>query len=191
MDDNSRESAPAPDPVQPSHAANELLLDGRKFRFVSQALTAAQDDWIIGHLRRCGAVEALADDHTPDYRRAEEMLTRVLLAGETSAVLAGVLIEVGANGEGKRWTRAEAERNTLRFAAITDAGEKLLMRDALVGFVLAFFDSARRSAATSRKSSSPAAEGPSTKNAEAATSETLLPSSEPSPAAIPAASSGC
>lgn len=187
MDTLLDSAAPAPDPVQPTLAANEpIRLDGRNFRFVSQSLTAAQDDYIIGHLRRCGAIEALANESVPAERRAEDLLTRVMLAGETSAVLAGVLVQ-----EGKHWTREAAERNAQRFASITDEGEKIAMRDMLIGFVIGFFDFARRSAATSRKSSSRPAEAPSTKSADPATSATSDLLSDASPAPTRTASSGC
>jgi hypothetical protein len=158
-------------------------LDGRQFRGVAQDLSAAQDDYIVAHLRRAGAVEALTDSTTPDEKRAEQVLTHIMLAGETFAVLAGCLTEVG-----KKWTRADAERNAARFAEITDRTEKLAMRAALIGFVIGFFEFGTKSSETSQRFSGPTAAGPSTKNAAPPTTEISLPSSERSLAENQAAS---
>lgn len=147
-----------------------FTLDGRKFRPVGMALTASQDDYILGHLRLAGALEALsgADGvERASEAKAEELLTRILVSGRAPRILAGCLTE-----EGKRWTREEADRNAAIFAEITDADEKLAMRAAVVRIVVGFFSFGKESSATSRKSSSP--KGPrettrATKSAGAAT----------------------
>jgi hypothetical protein len=147
-----------------------FTLDGRKFRPVGMALTASQDDYILGHLRLAGALEALSGadgvERTSEAK-AEELLTRIMLSGRGPNLLAGCLTE-----EGKRWTRQEADRNAAIFAEITAADEKLAMRSAIVRIVLGFFSSGKESSPTSRKSSSP--KGPkemarATKSAGAAT----------------------
>lgn len=147
-----------------------FTLDGRKFRPVGMALTASQDDYILGHLRLAGALEALsgADGvERASEAKAEELLTRILVSGRAPRILAGCLTE-----EGKRWTREEADRNAAIFAEITDADEKLAMRAAVVRIVVGFFSFGKESSATSRKSSSPKAPkktGRATKSAGAAT----------------------
>jgi hypothetical protein len=150
-------------------------LDGREFRGVSQSLTAAQDDYLLAHLRRCGAVEALTDIdgvQRSQENRAELLLTQIMLSGETFRVLAGCLTEVG-----KKWSREEAERNAAAFMEITDREEKLRIRAALVNFVIGFFVSGAKSSETSQKSSPRKKKDRTTESAEPGTSETSPPSS--------------
>ena len=139
-----------------------LTLAGRKFTGISQSLTANQDDYIIAHMRRAGVLDVLsgADGvaRTQD-QRAEELLTSILLSGRTQNILAGCLTE-----EGKTWTRAEADRNAVCFAEITDNGEKTLMRSAIVRFVIGFFSSGEPSRESSPKSSSPSGKARRTKS---------------------------
>jgi len=145
-----------------------ITLDGRKFAGISQALTANQDDYILAHLRLAGALEILSDvdgvQRTKE-KRAEELLTQILLSGRTHSILAGCLTE-----EGKVWTRKEADANALRFAAITDHVEKKAMRGAIVGFVVDFFGFGEPSSESSPKSSSPTEKGRRTKSAARSTS---------------------
>jgi hypothetical protein len=147
-----------------------ITLDGRKFRSITQALTATQDDYILGHIRVAGAVEVLSDldgvTRSPE-KRAEDLLTRILLIGQTHHILAGCLTE-----EGKAWNRKDADANAARFAAITDIDEKLVMRQEIVGFVVGFFSSGQLSSETSQRSSSRSAKVPPTKNAAPSTSGT-------------------
>jgi hypothetical protein len=114
-----------------------ITLDGRKFTGISQALTANQDDYILAHLRLAGAVEVLSDldgvKRTKE-KRAEDLLTQILLSGRTHHILAGCLTE-----DGKVWTRAGADANAACFAAITDMEEKTEMRSSIVKFVIGFF----------------------------------------------------
>jgi len=140
-----------------------ITLDGRKFTSVSQSITANQDDYILGHLRRAGAIEVLSDldgVQRTQEQRAEDLLTRILLSGETHHILAGCLTE-----EGHTWNRAEAGANADRFSQITDVDEKTAMRSSLVRFVIGFFSLGDKSSETSRRSSSPSAKAPPTKNA--------------------------
>jgi hypothetical protein len=165
---------------------DRFVLDGRAFRGLSESLTAAQDDYLLAHLRRSGAIEVL--EAVPaaagaDQERAEQLLTRIMLSGETFHVLAGCLTEAG-----KKWSRAEAERNAAAFAEITDADEKLRMRAGLVRFVIGFFAFGPGSSATSRKSSGPNAKDRPTGSADPATSEISLPSFASSPDSTQAAS---
>jgi len=147
-----------------------IHIDGRDFEGVSQELSAAQDDYIIGQLRLAGALEILAAPQThapnglssrPQARSAavegpavsaedlaEALLTQILISGRAAQVLAGCLTE-----SGKQWSTQEAEHNAAIFSAVTDAAEKVAMRAQLVGFVLGFFRYATGSAKTSRKSS--------------------------------------
>jgi hypothetical protein len=144
-----------------------FTLDGREFRAVEQSLTAAQDDYILGQLRLSGALEVLSGADGKERTKeaqAQELLTRVLVSGRAQHILAGCLTE-----EGKRWTRAEADRNASIFAEITDPDEKKAMRDAIVRLVIGFFSFGSRSSETSPSSSIPAATDPPIASAEAAT----------------------
>jgi hypothetical protein len=143
-----------------------LKLDGRDFEGITQNLTASQDDYILAHLRLSGAMDILADaggKRTPE-KKAEELLTQILVSGRTSFVLAGCLTEAG-----KKWNRAEADRNAAAFAGITDQTEKNAMREAIVSVVIGFFSLGEKSAPNSPKSSNRRAKGSPTANAEAET----------------------
>jgi hypothetical protein len=148
-------------------------LDGREFRGMNHALTAAQDDYLMAHLRLAGAIEVLAEIGSESKRtieeKSEDLLTRILLSGRTPFILAGALTEVG-----KKWTREEANRNAAIFAEITDPKEKLVMRQSIIGFVLGFFTLGGPSRTTSPESSSPNATDRPTGSAELATSVTSL-----------------
>jgi len=146
-----------------------ITLDGRRFHPVSQALTANQDDYVIAHLRLSGAMDVLSEldgvKRTP-AKRAEDLLTRIYLSGRTYYILAGLVTE-----DGKVWSRGDADANAARFAGITDATEKTVMRSSIVTFVINFFMSGEPLSKTSQKSSSRSARVPPTENA-APTSET-------------------
>jgi len=148
-------------------------LDGREFRGIDHALTAAQDDYLMAHLRLAGAIEVLAEIGSESKRtieeKSEDLLTRILLSGRTPFILAGALTEVG-----KKWTREEANRNAAVFAEITDPKEKLVIRQSIIGFVLGFFTSGGPSRTTSPQSSSPNEKDRPTESAELATSATSL-----------------
>ncbi|MGH9207374.1 MAG: hypothetical protein ACRD1G_12575, partial [Acidimicrobiales bacterium] len=125
-----------------------ISLDGRKFTGIAQSLTANQDDYILAHLRLAGAIEVLDDldgvTRTKE-KRAEDLLTRILLSGRTHHILAGCLTE-----DGKLWNRKDAEANAERFGAITDVSEKTEMRKSIVTFVIGFFSLGEPSSETSR-----------------------------------------
>ena len=127
-----------------------IIIDGRQFHGVSQELSAAQDDYIIGQLRLAGALELLLTAQTtPSEEIAEALLTQILLSVRAAQVLAGCLTE-----QGKEWSFQDASSNAMRFARTTSADDKRAMRAAIVGFVVGFFQYATASAATSQKSSS-------------------------------------
>jgi hypothetical protein len=140
-----------------------ITLAGRKFTGISQSLTANQDDYIIGHMRRAGVLDVLVQANgkqLTEEERGEELLTSILLSGRTQQILAGCLTE-----EGKVWNRADADRNAAAFAEITDEKEKTLMRSAIVRFVIGFFSSGEPSQESSPKSSSPSGKARRTKSA--------------------------
>jgi hypothetical protein len=140
-----------------------ITLDGRKFQGISQALTANQDDYILAHLRLAGAIEVLSDLDSVQRskeKRAEDLLTQILLSGRTHHILAGCLTE-----EGKVWSRKEADANAARFAGITDLAEKTAMRNSIVSFVIGFFTLGELSSESSPKSSSPSGKGLRTRSA--------------------------
>jgi hypothetical protein len=141
----------------------EITLDGRKFLGISDALTASQDDYILGHLRKAGALEVLRDfdgKKRTHEERTEDLLTQILLSGRSHNILAGCLTE-----EGKTWNRADAEANALRFAQITEIEEKTAMRTGLVQFVIGFFSSGAPLSKTSPRSSNRNATALRTKSA--------------------------
>ena len=113
-----------------------ITLDGRKFTGVSQSLTANQDAYIEGHLRLAGALEVLNDldgvTRTKE-RLAADLVTQILLSGRKSYILAGCLTE-----DGKVWSRADADANAARFAAISDAEAKAAMQSSIVEVVIGF-----------------------------------------------------
>jgi len=126
-----------------------IKIDGRQFHGITQELSAAQDDYLIGQLRLAGALELLlAAQKNPEEHKAEALLTQILVSGRAPQILAGCLTE-----DGKKWTHAEAERNATVFAAVTNAEDKQSMRGAIVGFVVGFFQYATAFARTSPKSS--------------------------------------
>lgn len=132
-----------------------MKLDGREFEGVTQQVTAAQNDYLTLHLRLAGVTELFLElgVDTPEEKLQpirEQFITRILMSGRKSAIIAGCLTEVG-----KKWTRAEADRNAELFDAITDQGEQLEMTRGLAGMVAGFFQSAGRSSTSSPKSSSP------------------------------------
>lgn len=140
-----------------------ITLDGRKFANLSQArFPASQDDYILAHLRLGGAVEILNDADgikRTEEKRAEDLLTQILLSGRAHYVLAGCLTE-----EGKMWSRREADANASRFAGITDVSEKTEMRKLIVTFVVALFTVRETSSESFMKPSSRSADVPSRMN---------------------------
>jgi hypothetical protein len=148
-----------------------LKLEGREFEGISQNLTANQDDYILAHLRLSGAMDILADIggmRTPE-KKAEELLTQILLSGRSSYILAGCLVEAG-----KKWNRADAEKNAAAFREITDDAEKKTMRAAIVQVVIGFFQLGEKSAQSSPKSSNRHAKGSPTASAAPWTSATSV-----------------
>jgi hypothetical protein len=151
-----------------------MKLDGREFESVSQRITAAQNDYLTGHLRLSGVTELflqLGDNPSEEKLQPirEQFITRILLSGRKSAIIAGYLTEVG-----KKWTRLEADRNAERFDAITDTDEQALMTSSLAGVVAGFFQYAGKSLASSPRSSNPSDAVPSTESAAPATSESSV-----------------
>lgn len=127
-----------------------ITIGGRHFHGVSQELSAAQDDYLLGQLRLAGALELVLAATKNPAQTAEALLTQIMVSGRGPQVLAGVLTEVG-----KKWTFEDASRNAEAFAAITNAEDKAAMRSATVGFVVGFFQFATASARTFQKSSRP------------------------------------
>lgn len=175
---------------------NVIRLGGRYFAGVSQDVTAAQEEYLSGQLRRCGALEVLSDPAIPSNQRADEMLTRIQLAGATFQILAGCLVEA-VNPDTtppagtifrNKWKRVEADRNAAFFSELCDAESKSAVRENIVGLVLGFLELAAKSSTTSRKSSGPGSEESPTSTAAPQTSENSTESSAPSPATTPAAS---
>ena len=112
-----------------------IMLDGRKFTgMLHTPFVETQIDYVLAHLRLAGAVEIFNDldgiQRTKE-QRPEDLLTQILLSGRTHHILAGILTE-----EGKVWSRAAADANAARFAAITDPEEKKTMHPFLRDFLL-------------------------------------------------------
>jgi hypothetical protein len=128
---------------------NLITINGRQFHGVSQELSAAQDDYLIGQLRLAGALNLLLDEKNP-AATSEALLTQIMVSGRAAHILAGCLTE-----QGKQWTFEEATRNAAAFSAVTNLEDKRAMNTAIVGFVVGFFQFARAFAAISPKSSLP------------------------------------
>jgi len=143
-----------------------MKLDGREFIGIDHSITAAQNDYVIGHLRAAGALEVLAGldlkqtEGSALDRAREDLVTRIFLSGRKSFILAGLLVETG-----KTWTRVEADRNAGRFDQTTDADDQELMTSAVVRAVIDFFRFAGTSSKSFPRSSSPNAEVPATGSA--------------------------
>jgi hypothetical protein len=151
-----------------------MKIDGREFEGTNQQITAAQNDYIIGHLRVAGALEVLAQldpKHSEESieKAREQLVTRIYLSGRKAQILAGVLTEVG-----KRWSRAEADRNAARFEELTDAEDIQTMTAALVRTVIDFFASVGKSSASSPKSSTPNVADVPNPSADLASSESSV-----------------
>lgn len=148
-----------------------MKLNGRDFSEVDHSITAAQNDYIVGHLRAAGALEALAGldpeqrDATTIEKPAADFVTRIYLTGRKSFILAGLLTETG-----KTWTRADADRNAATFQQITDVEDIANMAKMIAEIVIIFFQSAGRSLQSSPKSSNRSGEVPDTESAGPATS---------------------
>lgn len=147
---------------------NTITLDGRKFESVSEAMTAAQENYVTGYLGLAKAndlVPQMLVEYPNDLTRqelereaaAKEFLHTILTSGYASYVMAGILTEAG-----KKWTHAAAEKNARAFQGITDAKEKRAMRSSLVLFVLFFFLSLGASSENSPKFSNPTGAAPDT-----------------------------
>lgn len=147
-----------------------IKLDGREFETSVNGLTAAQDNFILGHLRSARVFDLFVqgDELSVDEKRIE-LLTRILVSGRASRILAGLLTE-----SGKKWTHAEAERNAARFDDVTEIEEKQRMRDLLASCVLGFLPLGERSSRTSLNSSSQNETGQDTASGDLATSATSL-----------------
>ena len=147
-----------------------IIIGGRKFFGTDDSLPAAQDEFILARLRKCGAMDVL-NGHDGVARTQEErssaLLTAIMLAGETSNVLAGILTE-----EGKKWNRAVAFENAVMFGEVTDPQEKLAMRAGVRDVVIGFFLPGAPSSGTSQKSSSPSEKVHPIKSAARRTSAT-------------------
>jgi hypothetical protein len=112
----------------------QITLDGRKFTDITHdgenftgavhAIGAAQEDYILMHLRLCGATKVLDGQQRPDqsHERAWAFSDCILRGGRKFYILAGCLTEVG-----KRWNQVAADRNERIFGDITDDFEKATM----------------------------------------------------------------
>lgn len=155
-----------------------MRLDGREFDDgVTQQITAAQNDYLFGHLRIAGILDLLekangVTDEAALNAIREEFATRILLSGEKGKIIAGCLTE-----QGKKWSRVEADRNAVAFDAITDAEEQGHMTRALVTMVWAFFPLGENSLETSPKSSAIQGADQDTASEEQPTLESSLQSS--------------
>jgi hypothetical protein len=115
-----------------------LLLDGRKFRSGDRDFTVSQIDYIAAQLRLAGAPESLNDPARPEEERADITFTKILEAGRSFHILAGLFTE-----DGQVWVRAKAEANAARFADITALAEKRAMWDALMTFIVGLLETSQ------------------------------------------------
>jgi len=146
-----------------------LTIGGRTFSPPDQAITAAQDNYLMGYLYRVGVMEIVTDPRLGSDEKNKQLLINIMLSGDASNILAAMLTETG-----KTWTMKDANANAVMFGNVVDEEEKTLMRNALVGFVTSFFRSGEPSSKTSPRSSVEGEEVPATANEEAATSGILV-----------------
>ncbi len=146
-----------------------LTIGGRTFSPPDQQMTAAQDNYLMGYLYRVGVMEIVSDPRLGSDEKNKQLLINIMLSGDASNILAALVTETG-----KTWTMKDANANAAMFGDIVDEQEKALMRNALVGFVAAFFRSGEVSSPTSPKFSAEEEEVPATANEEAATSGILV-----------------
>ena len=146
-----------------------IKLDGRSFQGPAQDLTAARDQYINARLRQTDAYPIIQRITPENFERCgQDLLTNIMLRGMSFELLAGLLNEVG-----RPWSKAEADRNALAFAAITDMSEKFAMQSRLVQFVMFFMESARLSSPSFPSSSNATAADRPIGSAGAATSGSL------------------
>lgn len=152
-----------------------MKLDGREFSPVDRSITAAQNDFIQSHLTLAGVTDLLveltqiSDEKEREATLRREFLTRILVSGQKSFLIAGCFVEVG-----KKWTRVEANRNAAIFDELTDPDDIATMQTTLALVLLDFFQLAETSSKTFRKSSSPKSGVPATGNEERERSATSL-----------------
>ena len=115
----------------------EITIGARKFVGSSESLTMDRDSYILGNLRLAGSVELLEDlnaGRPPREELAHDLLTRILLSGQSNKILAGCLCE-----EGKAWSRKTADENAEYFDRVSDPDQKVALRQALVSVIVGFF----------------------------------------------------
>ena len=149
---------------------NTLCICGIDFEPAGQAITARQDNYLMGHLRLAGVIDVVATMKDADVdAKSSELLTRILVSGRAPEILAGMLVE-----SGKKWNATRADELAELFGDATNPEDKEIMRKSLVSFVIGFFRLGDRSSTTSLNSSNPNNEEPATESAELAISETFL-----------------
>lgn len=137
-------------------SSNTITIRGITFVPLQES-TLDHDAYTLEHARAAGLLTAVTRrEGQTDEDLSRDVLSRIFESGRTCQLLAAVLAE-----QGKEWSREAAEANAALFTAVTDPGEKALLRDALVQLVLAFFASGLASFGTSLSSFSGAPGGAS------------------------------
>lgn len=86
---------------------------GLDFELVGDAITTRQDDYLMAHLRRAGAIDVIATMKDAE-EKSSELLTRILTSGQKSEILAGLLTEPG-----RKWNRKRADELAETFGDAT------------------------------------------------------------------------
>jgi len=149
-------------------ATNTLHICGIDFEPAGQAITARQDNYLMGYLRLAGVIDVVGTMKDADVEtKSSELLTRILVSGYAPEILAGLLVE-----NEKKWNARRADELAELFGDATDPEDKEIMRKSIVSFVIGFFRLGDRSSTTSPNSSNPNNGELTTESAELATSGT-------------------
>ena len=152
-----------------------ITLDGRKFGGTGEE-TADQFEYVEQHLQL--ALESHPAPRDPacagrtKEQKSADLLTQILLSGQTGYILAGCLTE-----EGHVWNRKDADANASRFSQISDPEEKITIHLCIAEFVNGFsfrgWDPSEISRPAERDSS-PSSKVPPAKNAVPPASRTWV-----------------
>lgn len=137
-----------------------LVIEGR--RFVQESPTFEQDMYIMEQAIAAGvdqAVLAMTPDENDLEPAVKQLLIRAYKSGALFKLMAALVTE-----EGVEWTPAQSEKNAEFFRTVRDPESKAQLHPALVGALMAFFES-----------------GASLKQISSISSETRKPSVAPEP----------
>lgn len=124
----------------------EIVVEGRTF--VQEPPTFEQEMYIMDQVMESGLDQIGKDLKLTDSddltRPVKLMITHAYRSGKLFHLLGALVTELGTE-----WTPEQAERNAALFRNTRDPSSKKALHPALVGSIIAFFESAANSATTS------------------------------------------